>query len=68
MIKKKIEKHKNIEKFLLETKKKMQKKFKIKIEYLELRNEKNLNVSKKFKGSILFVAYYLKDIRLIDNF
>ena len=68
LIKKKIEKHKNIEKFLLETKKKMQKKFKIKIEYLELRNEKNLNVSKKFKGSILFVAYYLKDIRLIDNF
>ncbi|MDA8701771.1 pantoate--beta-alanine ligase [Candidatus Pelagibacter bacterium] len=68
LIKKKIEKHKNIKKFLLETKKKMQKKFKIKIEYLELRNEKNLNVSKKFKGSKLFVAYYLKDIRLIDNF
>ena len=68
MIKKKIKKHKNIKKFLFETKKKIQKKFKIKIEYLELRNEKNLNISKKFKGSKLFVAYYLKDIRLIDNF
>ena len=45
----------------------MQKKFNVKIEYLELRNEKTLNVTKKFKGSKLFVAYYLKNIRLIDN-
>ena len=38
-----------------------------KIEYLELRNKKSLNISKKIKGSKLFVAYYLKNIRLIDN-
>ena len=35
--------------------------------YLELRNKKSLNISKKIKGSKLFVAYYLKNIRLIDN-
>jgi pantoate--beta-alanine ligase len=46
----------------------MQKMFKIKIEYLELRNENNLIISNRFKESKLFVAFYLKGIRLIDNF
>ena len=46
----------------------MQKKFEIKIEYMELRNKKNLFLSKKNKDSKLFVAYYLKNVRLIDNF
>ena len=44
------------------------KKFNIKIEYLEARNIVNLNSSitnYKFK---IFVAYYIKKIRLIDNF
>ena len=68
LVKKMIRNNKNISKLLLETKKNMQKKFKIKIEYLELRNEKNLFLSKKIRGSKLFVAYYLKNIRLIDNF
>ena len=68
LIKKRIKKHKNINKFLLETKKNMQKIFKIKIEYLELRNENNLIISNRFKESKLFVAFYLKGIRLIDNF
>ena len=68
LIKKKIKNHKNINKLLLETKKKMQKKYKIKIEYLELRNEENLINSKKFKGSKLFVSYHLNGVRLIDNF
>jgi len=67
LVKKEIKKHKNIKKFLLDKKKDIQKKFKIKIEYLELRNKKSLNISKKIKGSKLFVAYYLKNIRLIDN-
>ena len=66
-VKKEIKKHKNIKKFLLDTKVYLQKKFRIKIEYLELRNEKNLKVSNKIKGSKLFIAYYLKNIRLIDN-
>ena len=66
-VKKEIKKHKNIKKFMIDIKKDMQKTFKIKIEYLELRDEKKLNISKKVKGSKLFFAYYLKDIRLIDN-
>jgi pantoate--beta-alanine ligase len=67
LIKKEIKQNKNIKKFLLDTKVYLQKKFRIKIEYLELRNEKNLKVSNKIKGSKLFIAYYLKNIRLIDN-
>ena len=68
LVKKRIKKHKNINKFLLKTKKNMQNIFKIKIEYLELRNENNLIISNRFKESKLFVAFYLKGIRLIDNF
>ena len=44
------------------------KKFNIKIEYLEVRNTDNLNtkiIPNKFK---IFIAYYLNNIRLIDNF
>mgnify|MGYP001166431006 CR=1 FL=1 len=44
------------------------KKYKIKIEYLELRNEKNLGMVKKGNKFRLFVAYYINKIRLIDNF
>jgi pantoate--beta-alanine ligase len=50
------------------TQKKLTKKFNIKIEYMECRNlitlTKNIN-DKPFK---LFVAYYLNNVRLIDNF
>jgi pantoate--beta-alanine ligase len=68
LIKKKIKNSKNINKFLLKTKRNMQKTFKIKIEYLEQRNEKNLLISNKSIGSKIFVSYYFKGIRLIDNF
>jgi pantoate--beta-alanine ligase len=68
VIKKKIKKSKNIKQILLKTKKNMQNKYNIKIEYLELRDEKNLFITKKFKGSKLFVSYYIKGIRLIDNY
>jgi pantoate--beta-alanine ligase len=44
------------------------KKFKIKIEYLECRNLINLNTNLNNKPFKLFVAYYLKGVRLIDNF
>ena len=40
---------------------------KIKVEYLEIRNVKNLMVSQKINNSKIFIAYYLKKIRLIDN-
>ena len=43
-------------------------KFDIKIEYLECRNLNNLNRDLNNKPFKLFVAYYLNNIRLIDNF
>ena len=42
--------------------------FKIEIEYLELRKKNDLKLSINPKVSNLFVAYYLKNVRLIDNF
>ena len=44
-----------------------QKQFKIKIDYLELRNINNLKLSNAINTSRLFVAYYLNGVRLIDN-
>jgi len=67
-LKKKIKKHKNINKFLIQSKKEYEKKFKIKIEYLENRCVKNLKISNKYLGSNIFLSYYFKGVRLIDNF
>ena len=58
----------NIKVLLMNEKKKLQKNFKIKIEYFELRKEKNLLVSAKANKSKIFISYYLRGIRLIDNF
>ena len=66
--KKKIPKFINIKQSLDNTKVKLSKKYNVNIEYLELRNKKNLKETKNIKFSSLFVAYYLKKIRLIDNF
>ena len=43
-------------------------KYKIKLDYLEIRNKTNL--TKKFNkyNFKIFIAYYLKNVRLIDNF
>ena len=49
-------------------KKELEKKFNIKIDYLEFRDEKSLklnNLKNKFR---LFIAYNIENIRLIDNF
>ena len=59
---------KNIDKVLLKLKKNIQKTFNIEIEYIELRNLKNLTMSSKFKNSKVFLSYYINGIRLIDNF
>ena len=67
-LKKDVKKHKNINKFLTQSKKKYEKKFKIKIEYLENRCVKNLKISNKYLGSNIFLSYYFKGVRLIDNF
>jgi pantoate--beta-alanine ligase len=55
-------------KYILHSKNELIKKFNIKIEYLEIRNENTLgalNIKKKYR---LFIAYYINKVRLIDNF
>lgn len=58
----------NINRFLQKSKKDIEKFFDVKIEYLENRNIKNLTISNKYLKSKIFVSYYYKGIRLIDNF
>jgi pantoate--beta-alanine ligase len=67
-LKNKIKNSRNINSFLQKSKKDLKKIFNIKIEYLENRNTKNLTISNKYQGSKVFLSYYYKDIRLIDNF
>ena len=53
---------------LMKIKSELEKKYLIKIEYLQIRNVndlKNANYKKKYR---IFIAYYIKGIRLIDNF
>ena len=66
-IKKNIKKNKNISNFLNQKKKELKKSYKIKIDYLELRNINNLKNSSTKENSRLFIAYYLSNVRLIDN-
>ena len=66
--KKDIIKDSKIIKNINDFKKKISKDLNIKIEYLEVRNEKNLTLYKKNNLFRIFVAYYIKNIRLIDNF
>ncbi len=66
-IKKNIKNKKNIPNFLNFQKKELKNTYKIKIDYLELRNIKNLKISSTKKNSRLFIAYYLNNVRLIDN-
>ena len=40
----------------------------VKIEYLELRNKNSLKKSFQIKNSKIFIAYFIKKVRLIDNF
>tara|TARA_B100001093_G_scaffold516468_1_gene595321 strand:- start:13 stop:825 length:813 start_codon:yes stop_codon:yes gene_type:complete len=67
IIKKILSKDININKHLKIKSKELMKKYKIKIEYLELRNLTDLKSSNSFKNSKLFIAFYLNKIRLIDN-
>ena len=66
-IKKIIFKQINRDKYLKLKSKELTKKYKVKIEYLELRNLINLKKSNTLKNSKLFVSYYVNKIRLIDN-
>ena len=67
-LKLKIKNIKNINKFLQYSKKNLEHLFRIKIEYLENRNIKDLSVSNNHLNSKIFLSYYFKNIRLIDNF
>ena len=68
-LKNKINKdRKNYKKLIFDLKKELSKNFDIKIEYLECRNMKNLSTNILNKSFKLFVAYYINNVRLIDNF
>ena len=66
--KKKIFKKKNLKDLILIKKNELKKKYNIKIDYLELRNTKNLRLTNKIKNAKIFIAYYIGQVRLIDNF
>ncbi|WP_415277687.1 pantoate--beta-alanine ligase [Candidatus Pelagibacter sp. Uisw_094] len=59
---------KNYKKLIFNLKNELSKNFDIKIEYLECRNTQNLNTSILKKPFKLFAAYYINNVRLIDNF
>ena len=53
---------------LSKIKSEFEKKYKIKIDYLEFRDEKNLKLN-NFKSKYrLFIGYNINNVRLIDNF
>ena len=68
IFKKRLLKNMNLKNLFLMKKKELKKKYNIKIDYLELRNTKNLRLTKKIKNAKIFVAYYIDKVRLIDNF
>ena len=59
---------KNYKKLIFDLKKELFRSFDIKIEYLECRNAQNLSTNILKKPFKLFVAYYINNVRLIDNF
>ena len=65
--KKSLKIKKKIVKNINQKKKELSQKYKVKIEYLELRNKMNLVKSNNINNSNLFFAYYVNNIRLIDN-
>ena len=59
---------KNYKKLIFNLKEELSKNFDIKIEYLECRNRRNLSENILNEPFKLFVAYYIDNVRLIDNF
>ena len=66
-IKKKLRNKKNYSLFLASQKKQLEINFDIKIDYLELRSNNDLTLTRNINNSRLFIAYYFKKVRLIDN-
>ena len=58
----------NSKNLILMKKNELKKKYNIKIDYLELRDTKNLKLANKIKNAKIFIAYYINKVRLIDNF
>ena len=68
-LKKRIKTNKNNANYLInDIKARLIKKYKINIEYLEIRNTNNLSKRIKNQKYKIFIAYYLNKIRLIDNY
>tara|TARA_B100001175_G_scaffold105888_1_gene89895 strand:+ start:180 stop:992 length:813 start_codon:yes stop_codon:yes gene_type:complete len=65
---KNLKNSKTLNHLLLSKKNYLENKYKVKVEYLEQRNESNLKISKKNLKKRLFISYYINKIRLIDNF
>ena len=68
IFKKKLSKEMNLKKLFSIKKEELKKKYDIKIDYLELRNTKHLQLTNRIKNAKIFVSYYINKVRLIDNF
>ncbi len=68
IFKKFLTKNKNIKKLISKKKKELISLFNIRFDYMQLRNRFTLKNSNRIKNSKLFIAYYINNIRLIDNF
>ena len=67
-LKKRLIKEKITQDFFKNKKKELNKIYKIKIEYFELRKKNNFKLSNNIKNSKIFIAYLINKVRLIDNF
>ena len=65
---KKLFKKKNLKDLICSKKNELKKTYGIKIDYLELRNTKSLRLTYKIKNAKIFIAYYINNVRLIDNY
>ena len=68
LFKKKSSKKIILTKFLKMKENELKKLYNIKIEYFELRNLEDLKISNTIRNSNFFIAYYINNVRLIDNF
>ena len=66
--KKKLLKKKNLKNLIFMKKNELKRNYDIKIDYLELRNTKNLKLTDKITNAKIFIAYYINNVRLIDNY
>ena len=66
--KKKLLKKKNLKNLIFMKKNELKRNYDIKIDYLELRNTKNLKLTNKITNAKIFIAYYINKVRLIDNY